>query len=132
MARTVWRQAEWEAHLREQIVGGLDAVGREAKSFVIRETPHRTGYAQRSIYYVVLDPSGAVVAGDAVDGNGVPVPTQFPGTGQYRVIVGANAPYYVWIEIGANGRPGHQALARALELIDARIAQGTREARATG
>lgn len=130
MARTVWRQAEWEAHLRAQIVGGLDEVGREAKEFVRRNTPVLTGYARDSIFYVVLDDHGAVVAGDTVDGNGVAVPTSFPGTGQFRVIVGANAPYYVWIEIGSRGRPGHQALAQALELINARIAQYTREARA--
>lgn len=129
MARVVWKQAEWEAHLRAQIVGGLDAVGREAKAFVQGNTPVATGYARASVFSVVLDEQGNVAAGDTVDGNGVGVPTSFPGTGQFRVVVGANAPYYIWIEIGSRGRPGHQALARASELINARIMQALAEAR---
>jgi hypothetical protein len=116
-----WRQADFERMVAGQIIAALTEIGREAKAFVQRETPYRTGYARRSIYFVVLDEAGNRVAGDTHDENGVPVPANFGGTGRYRVIVGANAPYYIWIEVGTRGRPGHAALARANDLIQARI-----------
>lgn len=116
-----WRQSDFERMVAEQIIVALTEIGREAKAFVQRETPYLTGYARRSIYFVVLDEAGNRVAGDTHDANGVPVPSSFGGTGRYRVIVGANAPYYIWIEVGTRGRPGHTALARANDLIQARI-----------
>ena len=114
-----------EAQLVGVLVPMLDGIGQDGKAFVMAHTPVLSGYARRSIYYVVLDDRGNIIAGDTVDGNGVPVPRSFPGSGDgtYRVIVGANAPYYIWIEIGANGRPGRQALAQASERINERIRQ---------
>lgn len=132
MGRVVWKQAEYEKMLAGQIIAGLTAIGEEAKAFVRRATPFLTGYARRSVYFVVLDERGNVVAGDKTDDNGVAVPRSFPGSGYYRTIVGANAPYYIWIEIGSRGRAGKQALARAVQLISARTAQAIAEAKRGG
>ena len=114
-----------EAAVFGEIVDNLDRIGAEAKAFVIRETPEDTGHAKRSIFYVVLDESGNAIAGDTVDGNGQRIPNYFPGAGDgtLRVIVGANAEYFIWIEIGANGVAGKQGLARASEMINERIRQ---------
>ncbi len=108
---------------RGELIDELDQIGREAKAFVRRNTPIDTGFARRSVYYVVLDEFGNVIKGDRYDENGESTPHQFPGAanGTLRVIVGANAPYYIWIEIGARGRPGHQALAQASDQINAKI-----------
>lgn len=130
--RVVWKQAEYERYLQQQIIAALTEIGEEAKAFVKRSTPFRTGFARRSVYFVVLDEAGNRVAGDTRDENGEAVPASFPGSGRYRVIVGANAPYYIWIEIGTRGRPGHAALARANELIQARIKQKLAEGRGGG
>ena len=130
MATVVWKQEEWMAHLRKQIIDGLVAIGLEAKNFVQTHTPWRTGYARRSVYFAVYDDRGEWVAGDRIDGNGIPVPAVAPAIGRFRVIVGANAPYYIWIEIGARGRPGHHALQHASELISRRVVQYTLEAKA--
>jgi hypothetical protein len=132
MGKVVWKQAEYERHLERQIVGGLIDVGLEAKAFVKRETPFKSGYARRSIYFAVLNERGQRVAGDTHDANGMAVPRSFPGTGRYRVIVGANAPYYIWIEIGTRGRPGRAALARAIELIGNRVRQQLAEEKRRG
>ena len=130
MAKTVWKQAEFERHIEEQIISGLTRVGLEAKAFVQQHTPWRTGFARRSVYFAVYDARGNWVAGDRLDGNGHPVPAVLSATGQYRVTVGANAPYYVWIEVGTKGRAGHHALAQSLELIQQRMMQYTAEAKA--
>lgn len=118
-----------EAAAFDELVRDLERIGREAADFVRRETPIDTGYARRSIFFVVIDERGNAIAGDTVDGNGQRIPNHFPGAGDgtLRVIVGANAPYYIWIEIGANGVAGKQALARASELINGRIRQARSE-----
>jgi hypothetical protein len=125
MGRVVVDERAIEAAVFAELIRELDAIGRDAAEFVRRNTPEKTGYARRSIFYVVLDERGNAIAGDTTDGNGVRIPNYFPGAGDgtIRVIVGANAPYYIWIEIGANGRAGHQALARASERINERIRQ---------
>jgi hypothetical protein len=129
MGRVEVDERALEQHLFGALVEDLDRIGREAKSFVVRETPEETGHAKRSVFYVVIDERGNALAGDTVDGNGQRIPNHFPGAGDgtLRVIVGANAPYYLWIEIGANGVAGKQALARASELINERIRQARSE-----
>lgn len=125
MGRVVVDERAIEALVFGELIEALDAIGRDAAEFVRRNTPEKTGYARKSVYYVVLDERGNAIAGDTADGNGVRIPNYFPGAGDgtIRVIVGANAPYYIWIEIGAGGRPGHQALAQASERINERIRQ---------
>lgn len=122
MARVVWKADEYLADLRKQWIAGLIEIGEEVKRFVQTNTPVLTGYAKASVFYVVLDEKGQQVAGDTVDGNGVRVPSDFGGgTGRMRLIVGANAPYYIWIEIGSRGRAGKAILARANDMITQRI-----------
>lgn len=104
--------------------GTIDALtdaGRGAKSIAQGITPVLTGFAKRSIYFVVVDDKGRVVAGDSTDGNGNPVPRSFPTYGRYRAIVGANAPYFIWIEIGARGRPGRHIFAQAARELESRM-----------
>ena len=134
MGRVVVDERAIEREVFGALVAELDAIGREGKAFVRRETPVLSGYARDSVFYVVLDERGNVVAGDTQDDNGVAIPSQLPqfANGRLRVFVGANAPYYVWIELGANGRPGKQALARASELMDARLRQWHAEHRHRG
>ena len=134
MGRVVVDERAIEREMFDEMVSDLDAIGREAKAFCRRETPRRTGFAQDSIFYVVLAEDGTVIAGDTHDGNGERIPNYLPGfaNGTLRVFVGANAPYYIWIEIGANGRPGHQALARTAELMEARQRQLAAERRQLG
>lgn len=112
----------------------LDAIGKEAVAYAKRNTPVLTGYARRSVFYVVLDEAGAVIAGDTHDENGVPIPSYLPqhASGTLRVFVGANAPYYIWIEIGARGRAGRAVLARTAELMEQRLQAAARERRGIG
>lgn len=111
MGTTVWRGVEFERRVEREVARTLDRLGAEARDLVRSLTPWRTGHAWRSVWYVVLDPQGRRVAGDERDRNGVAVP-RFPGTGKWRVLVGANAPYYLWLEIGANGTEGGKMLAQ--------------------
>jgi hypothetical protein len=130
MAQVVWKQAEYEAHIRSEWLRGLTELGREAKAYVQSLTPYRTGFARRSVWFAVVDESGRQVAGDTVDGNGqrVVIPHMAGGQG-LRLIVGANAPYYIWIEIGTRGRPGKAALARGNDFIAREIQRKLAEAK---
>lgn len=134
MAHAVIDTPAIESAIFDQLVGDLDAIGREAADFARRETPVLTGHAQRSIFYVVLDERGNVIAGDTHDGNGQSIPNTLPqhANGRLRVFVGANAPYYIWIEVGANGRPGKQILARVAGLLSDRWQQLMREQHTIG
>ena len=122
MGKVVVDERAIERETFDVIVAGLVAIGEEAKAFLRRETPFETGYARKSIFFVVIDERGNVIAGDTRDDNGTPIPSYLPGiaNGTLRVFVGANAPYYVWIDIGVNGRAGTQGLARTSDLIAAR------------
>lgn len=132
MAKTVWKQREFEDWVLQKTVDAFTEVGEEAKEFVKRNTPVRTGFARRSVYFVIIDERGIPISGDIHDENGNPVPRSFPAAGRIQVIVGANAPYYIWIEIGTRGRPGRAALARAADLIQQRIMMKLREERSSG
>lgn len=116
MGTVVWHGATFERHVERAVVKTLDKLGADARDLVRSLTPWRTGYAWRSVWYVVLDPQGRRVAGDERDRNGVAVP-RFPGTGKWRVVLGANAPYYLWLEIGSRGRAGGQMLAQGQAYI---------------
>jgi hypothetical protein len=111
--------------LLSEIVAGFEEIGLEVKRFVQGNTPVRTGYARRSVWYAVIDERGNVIGGDSTDENGVAIGNYLPrlARGSLHVVIGANASYYIWIEIGARGRAGKQALARGSELLDARMRQ---------
>lgn len=130
MAEVIWKQAQYEAHIRSEWIRGLDDLGREAKAYVRSLTPFRTGFARRSVWYAVIDEQGRQVAGDTTDDNGerVNIPPG-SGNGRLRLIVGANAPYYIWIEIGTRGRPGKAALARGNDYIASEIQRRLAEAK---
>lgn len=134
MAHVVVDARGIEGAIFDELVGVLDDIGREAAAFARRETPFLTGFARRSIFYVVLAEDGSVIAGDTHDGNGEAIPNYLPqhANGQLRVFIGANAPYFIWIEIGARGRPGKQILARASSLLSDRWQMAMREQRAIG
>ncbi len=130
MAEVVWKQAEYEAHIRREWIRGLTELGEEAREYVRSLTPYRTGYARRSVWFAVIDEHGRQVAGDTVDGNGerIAIPPGI-GSGRIRLIVGANAPYYIWIEIGTRGRPGKMALARGNDFIQREMSRKLAEAK---
>lgn len=121
MGRVIVDERAIERETFDVIVAGLVEIGQEGKAFLRRETPFKTGYARKSIFFVVLDERGNVIAGDTHDDNGTPIPSSLAhfANGTLRVFVGANAPYYIWIEIGVNGRAGTQGLARVADLIEA-------------
>ncbi len=134
MGKVVVDERAIEAAAFDALVGDLVQIGAEGKAFCRRNTPRLSGYAQRSIFFVVLDERGNAIAGDTADDNGVPIPSYLPqqANGRIRAFVGANAPYYVWIEIGANGVAGHHALAQTADLLDARMRQAASERRPLG
>lgn len=134
MARVVWKADAFLREVEAQTIRELTAIGREVKAFVRANTPVLTGYARASVYFVVIDGGGRVVAGDSVDDNGVAVPTSFPGraNGQLRCIVGANAPYFIWIDLGTRRRPGKHIMVRALDLMQDRMRQRLRELKVAG
>ncbi len=125
MARVVVDERALEQLLFEQLVAGMDEIGLEVKAYVRRNTPVLTGYARRSVWYAIIDEKGNAIGGDGTDDNGVSIASFLPqfARGRIHVAIGANADYYIWIEIGARGRAGKQAMARGAELLEQRVRQ---------
>lgn len=118
-------QKKIEAQVFDEMVDILTGVGQRAKAFAKGQTPVRTGFAKRSIFFVVLDEKGNVIAGDTQDENGFPIPSYIPqhANGRLRVFLGANAPYFIWLEIGARGRAGLAIIARSNEIMEHQLRQ---------
>lgn len=110
--------------MRREGIRELDEAGRKARDYARSICPVKTGYARRSIYYVVIDETGKVVGGMTQDDNGVAIPRRFRGNGEIRCILGANAPYFLWIELGARGRAGLHVISRAAETLAGAMVQG--------
>lgn len=134
MARTVWKADDYLRKIEADTIRELDVIGQEVQAFIKGLTPVRTGYAKRSVYYVIIDGSGRVVGGNRTDDNGEAVPASFPGkaTGQIRLVIGAQATYYIYIDLGARGRPGKHILARGVDLMGQRIRTRLAEMKAAG
>lgn len=107
----------------DELFKELQKIGLEVRGHVKAHTPVRTGYAQRSVFYAIIDEHGRVIGGDVSDDNGVSVSNHLPATGGMTVIIGANADYYIWIEIGARGRAGTHALADGARRVDELLRQ---------
>lgn len=111
--------------MRRESIRELDEAGQKAKAYARSICPVKSGYARNSIYYVVIDETGKVVGGDEKDGNGVAIPRRgYRGTGEIRLLLGANAPYFIYIELGARGRPGQHVIQRAGEMLGSLMQSG--------
>jgi hypothetical protein len=109
----------------ERKVGtALARTGRAGRDIAASGTPVDTGFAQKSVHYIVKDARGTQIAGPTVDRNGYPIPA-YPSRSRPTVFVGSNtAPrpdhftgpggYYLGLELGLFSRKGQNMLMTAL------------------
>lgn len=116
MARLDWRPQPLITDAERLALDALEDVGPKARDIAYGYTPKATGHAARSLFYVIVDGNGTQVGGNTTDQNGEPVPAQFEAgqAGWYRLVLGANADYFVWIEVGTSKMPARPVLARTL------------------
>lgn len=123
MATIDWRGASVERLVKAYIGAQMAEAVEAAKGRLQARTPVRTGYLRASEYGALVDESGAIVAGDRADGNGVPVPSRGAASNVFAAVLGANAPYAPYVlEYGSRGRAGpmlvsqtHQELAEDIK-----------------
>jgi hypothetical protein len=115
-----WDQRAAEEFARDKAVGAMRTLGPRALDMAYNATPKDTGFAANSLFYVIVDDQGSIVGGNSTDRNGHMIDPDVggdPGKGWVRMVLGANADYFVWIEIGTSTRPAHHVLANTLTAI---------------